>query len=320
MEGEAEYGFWHPLVRDVAYQQIPRAAARGQASGRRGLAGDKGGEQVEDSPTTPARRWPLRRRLATSLDTEIAPRAARYALLAGERMLGLDTVRALELLDRAKTLTPEEDPGHPARSPALGGGALEVAACPRPPTRSTTRSTGSMPRATCFTPGRRSDTFRASAGASASPTPSDSARRPAIAPRADSGPRADRRSGAEWRAGASWRGKYAPAIETADRTLELADQLALATPGGDPSACAALLAAISATLAGSRTASVRSTFGSPRVRAGAKQPSSTTLPAPAGFWRAPRVQSRRSKTHGLSRPGAVWPTRSRPTPRAARSS
>ena len=28
MEGEAEYGFWHVLVRDVAYGQIPRAARR----------------------------------------------------------------------------------------------------------------------------------------------------------------------------------------------------------------------------------------------------------------------------------------------------
>ena len=25
MEGEAEYGFWHALVRDVCYAQIPRA-------------------------------------------------------------------------------------------------------------------------------------------------------------------------------------------------------------------------------------------------------------------------------------------------------
>ena len=26
MEGEREYGFWHVLVRDVCYAQIPRAA------------------------------------------------------------------------------------------------------------------------------------------------------------------------------------------------------------------------------------------------------------------------------------------------------
>jgi predicted ATPase len=25
MEGESEYSFWHLLVRDVAYSQIPRA-------------------------------------------------------------------------------------------------------------------------------------------------------------------------------------------------------------------------------------------------------------------------------------------------------
>ena len=34
MEGETEYAFWHVLVRDVAYGQIPRAAARAEAPSR----------------------------------------------------------------------------------------------------------------------------------------------------------------------------------------------------------------------------------------------------------------------------------------------
>ena len=34
MEGDAEYGFWHVLVRDVAYAQIPRARASTEASSR----------------------------------------------------------------------------------------------------------------------------------------------------------------------------------------------------------------------------------------------------------------------------------------------
>ena len=48
-----------------------------------------------------------------ALEAEVAPRAARYALLAGERALGLDAARALDLLDRAKALTPEQDPAFP---------------------------------------------------------------------------------------------------------------------------------------------------------------------------------------------------------------
>ena len=56
MDAEAEYGFWHVLVRDVCYQQIPRAgrAARHQAAAA-WLEG-KAGERVETwpmcSPTT----------------------------------------------------------------------------------------------------------------------------------------------------------------------------------------------------------------------------------------------------------------------------
>jgi class 3 adenylate cyclase len=41
MEGEAEYGFWHLLVRDVAYQQISRAQCC-KAPGGRGVVGSQG--------------------------------------------------------------------------------------------------------------------------------------------------------------------------------------------------------------------------------------------------------------------------------------
>jgi tetratricopeptide (TPR) repeat protein len=42
--------------------------------------------------------------------SDVAPAAARYALLAGERALGLDTAKALALLERAKALISEADP------------------------------------------------------------------------------------------------------------------------------------------------------------------------------------------------------------------
>ena len=48
MEGEAEYGFWHLLVRDVAYQQIPRAGRAARHLAAADWLEGKAGERVED--------------------------------------------------------------------------------------------------------------------------------------------------------------------------------------------------------------------------------------------------------------------------------
>src|SRR5262249_42313452 len=48
MAGEAEYGFWHLLVRDVCYQQIPRAARADKHQAVAGWLERKAGERVED--------------------------------------------------------------------------------------------------------------------------------------------------------------------------------------------------------------------------------------------------------------------------------
>ncbi|MDP9255346.1 MAG: AAA family ATPase [Actinomycetota bacterium] len=118
MEGEAEYGFWHLLIRDVAYQQIPRAgrAAKHLSAGEWLEA--KAGERVEDLAEVLAYHTGEALSLAVAtgdaaLQTAVTPRAARYALLAGERALGLDATSALDLLERTKTLTAEQDPVFP---------------------------------------------------------------------------------------------------------------------------------------------------------------------------------------------------------------
>ena len=51
MEGEAEYGFWHVLVRDVCYGQIPRAGTGRPARGGRRVAG--GTRRASGSRTWP---------------------------------------------------------------------------------------------------------------------------------------------------------------------------------------------------------------------------------------------------------------------------
>ena len=48
MRGGARYGFWHILVRDVAYAQIPRAV-RAQATARRPM--DRAGARAHASRT-----------------------------------------------------------------------------------------------------------------------------------------------------------------------------------------------------------------------------------------------------------------------------
>ena len=48
MEGEAEYGFWHVLVQDVCYAQIPRAARATRHQAAAAWVEEKAGERAED--------------------------------------------------------------------------------------------------------------------------------------------------------------------------------------------------------------------------------------------------------------------------------
>ena len=48
MEAEAEYGFWHALVRDVCYGQIPRASRAERHQQAAAWIEEKAGERVED--------------------------------------------------------------------------------------------------------------------------------------------------------------------------------------------------------------------------------------------------------------------------------
>ena len=115
MGGETEYSFWHLLVRDVAYSQIPRA----QRSRRHRAAAEwierKAGERVEDLAEVLAHHYLQALELAQAAgdsleaDALTAP-ARRFLVLAGERALGLDTTQAEARLARALELTPTDDP------------------------------------------------------------------------------------------------------------------------------------------------------------------------------------------------------------------
>jgi class 3 adenylate cyclase/tetratricopeptide (TPR) repeat protein len=115
MEGEAEYSFLHLLVRDVAYEQIPKAERAARHIKAATWLEAKAAGRVEDLAEILAYHTGEALGFAEiqgdrRLRVDVAPAAARYALLAGERALGLDTTKALTLLDRAKALIPDTDP------------------------------------------------------------------------------------------------------------------------------------------------------------------------------------------------------------------
>jgi class 3 adenylate cyclase/tetratricopeptide (TPR) repeat protein len=116
MDGENEYSFWHLLVRDVAYGQIPRAERARRHRSAAAWIERKAGERVEDLAEVLAHHYLQALELAEATgDTQHAAEAAlparRFLALAGERALGLDTAQAEARLNRALELTPSDDPG-----------------------------------------------------------------------------------------------------------------------------------------------------------------------------------------------------------------
>jgi class 3 adenylate cyclase len=118
MAGEAEYGFWHLLVRDVAYSQIPRASRAARHQAVAAWLERQAGERVEDLADVLAYHYTQALELAqaagnTEQARELAVPARRFLVLAGERALGLDTAQAEAKLARALDLTPADDPERP---------------------------------------------------------------------------------------------------------------------------------------------------------------------------------------------------------------
>jgi class 3 adenylate cyclase len=118
MEGESEYSFWHVLVRDVAYGQIPRAERARRHRSAAAWIERQAGDRVEDLAEVLAHHYLQALELAgaggdTELAEALALPARRFLALAGERALGLDTAQAEARLTRALELTPSDDPERP---------------------------------------------------------------------------------------------------------------------------------------------------------------------------------------------------------------
>ena len=115
MEGERELAFVHALARDVAYEQLPRAARAARHAAVARWFEDSAGERAEElgssSPTTtpPPTNWPRRRATTSSPPRRLDP-ALAYLVRAGRRAQFLDPPAAKRLFEKARDMAPE---GHP---------------------------------------------------------------------------------------------------------------------------------------------------------------------------------------------------------------
>ncbi len=117
MQDEGEYGFWHLLVRDVCYAQIPRAARAARHRAAAAWLERRAGERSDDLADVLAYHYLQALELVRASGqaeqaNELEANAIRYLALAGERALALDVERAEASLAKALGLAPA---GHPER-------------------------------------------------------------------------------------------------------------------------------------------------------------------------------------------------------------
>jgi class 3 adenylate cyclase/tetratricopeptide (TPR) repeat protein len=109
VEDQAEYAFWHLLIRDVAYGQIPRAARAAKHRAAAEWIERMAGDRVADQAELLAHHYGDALTLAASAGSysgieDLRSRAVRFLVLAGERARSLDTSKAAWFLRRAVQL------------------------------------------------------------------------------------------------------------------------------------------------------------------------------------------------------------------------
>ncbi|HEY7282961.1 MAG TPA: adenylate/guanylate cyclase domain-containing protein [Actinomycetota bacterium] len=118
VDGQAEYAFWHAIVRDVTYGQLPRPARvrrhRAAAAWIESMAGERVGDFAELLAHHYRVALDLARAAGRTPGSEIRDleRALhRILLLAAERTMPLDQGRAAEFASAAVQLAPEAERG-----------------------------------------------------------------------------------------------------------------------------------------------------------------------------------------------------------------
>jgi class 3 adenylate cyclase/tetratricopeptide (TPR) repeat protein len=113
MEGEQEYSFWHALIRDVCYGQIPRAS---RARKHQEMAAwiETAAERLDDYAEVIAHHYSTALKLAKAAGAgdlaELEGQTRRFLVTAADRALKLDPVKALALYRRALDLLGSDDP------------------------------------------------------------------------------------------------------------------------------------------------------------------------------------------------------------------
>ena len=121
MQGEQEYGFWHLLVRDVCYAQIPRSSRAARHRAAAAWIERQAGDRVDDLSDVLAHHYLRALELARAAGQEqdipeLEAASRRYLALAGERALPIDVASAEASFARALELTHAD---HPERAGLL---------------------------------------------------------------------------------------------------------------------------------------------------------------------------------------------------------
>jgi class 3 adenylate cyclase/tetratricopeptide (TPR) repeat protein len=124
--GQTEYAFWHAVVRDVAYAQIPRAGRMRRHQAAAEWLERLAGERLADRAEIIAHHYSQAVALAQATDQQeerpavLKESARRFLILAGDRAIGLDVSQAQAYYQRALELCP---PDHPDRPRIVAGTA-----------------------------------------------------------------------------------------------------------------------------------------------------------------------------------------------------
>jgi class 3 adenylate cyclase/tetratricopeptide (TPR) repeat protein len=111
---QVEYAFWHALVRDVAYAQIPRSARARKHVAAAEWIERMAGERVTDHAELLAHHYESALELARATDSggnlePLVESARRFLELAGDRAASLDLAKAFGYYSRAAALYAEND-------------------------------------------------------------------------------------------------------------------------------------------------------------------------------------------------------------------
>jgi class 3 adenylate cyclase/tetratricopeptide (TPR) repeat protein len=122
--GDEEYSFWHDLVHQVAYEQIPRADRAEKHRRAAAWIERTSGERLGDRAELLAHHFCEAMALPTDAvgaDDDLRRNAVHYLAMAGTRAIGLDAAHAERLLLRGLELTVDGDPERCQMLCQLGG-------------------------------------------------------------------------------------------------------------------------------------------------------------------------------------------------------